>query len=62
MRQSWIARLLQFDRDDDTFIVRNPDRGPGDGLFGGMIAAQAASMSSCRSNAPVTDGRSTRAG
>lgn len=39
--QSWIDRLLRFDRDGDTFVVTNPERGPADRLFGGLIAAQA---------------------
>jgi acyl-CoA thioesterase len=39
--QSWIARLLQFDRDGDAFVAANPPRGPGSRLFGGLIAAQA---------------------
>lgn len=40
---SWVSRLLQFDRDDDTFVVTNPERGPESRLFGGLIAAQALS-------------------
>lgn len=39
--QSWLARLLQFDRDGDTFVVANVERGPTSRLFGGLIAAQA---------------------
>lgn len=40
MTPSWIAQLLQFDRQGDTFVAPQPDR-PGDRLFGGLIAAQA---------------------
>ncbi|MEZ0363180.1 acyl-CoA thioesterase [Mycobacterium sp. pUA109] len=39
--RSWVARLLRFDRDGDTFVAANSDRGPGSRLFGGLIAAQA---------------------
>lgn len=38
---SWIAQLLRFDRDGDTFVASNALRGPSSRLFGGMIAAQA---------------------
>lgn len=38
---SWIARLLRYDRDGDTFVVPNSLPGRGSRLFGGMIAAQA---------------------
>jgi acyl-CoA thioesterase-2 len=39
--RSWIARLLEFDRrGDDLFVVPSPSGGPGDRLFGGLIAAQ----------------------
>jgi acyl-CoA thioesterase II len=39
--QSWLARLLQFDRDGDTFVATNSESGPRTRLFGGLIAAQA---------------------
>jgi acyl-CoA thioesterase len=39
--QSWLARLLRFDRDGDTFVAGNAARGPRNRLFGGLIAAQA---------------------
>lgn len=38
---SWMASLLTFDRDGDTFVVPRPAPGPGSRLFGGQIAAQA---------------------
>jgi acyl-CoA thioesterase II len=39
--RSWIARLLEFDRrGDDVFVAPSPSGGPGDRLFGGLIAAQ----------------------
>ena len=38
---SWIAQLLQFDRDGDTFVAHQPAAGPSPRLFGGLIAAQA---------------------
>lgn len=38
---SWIARLLQFRRDGDTFIAPQVTSGPAHRLFGGLIAAQA---------------------
>ncbi|WP_319452760.1 MULTISPECIES: acyl-CoA thioesterase [unclassified Mycobacterium] len=38
--ESWIARLLHFDRRGDVFIAPNPRSGPSDRLFGGLIAAQ----------------------
>ena len=38
---SWIAQLLDFARDGDTFIAPQPTEGPGRSLFGGLIAAQA---------------------
>jgi acyl-CoA thioesterase II len=40
-RPSWIARLLDFRRDGDTFIAPQPAAGPNARLFGGLIAAQA---------------------
>jgi acyl-CoA thioesterase len=40
-RPSWIARLLNFQRDGDTFVAPQPSGGPGKRLFGGLIAAQA---------------------
>lgn len=40
-RPSWIARLLEFERDGDVFLARQPPAGPGKRLFGGLIAAQA---------------------
>lgn len=39
--KSWIARLLDFDRDGDVFVAGQPANGPGPRLFGGLIAAQA---------------------
>ncbi len=41
VKKSWIAQLLEFDRDGDVFVFPNPQGGPGPRLFGGMIAAQA---------------------
>lgn len=41
VNKSWIAQLLQFDRDGDVFVFPDPQGGPGPRLFGGMIAAQA---------------------
>jgi acyl-CoA thioesterase II len=38
--ESWIARLLHFDRRGDVFVAPNPRSGFGDRLFGGLIAAQ----------------------
>jgi acyl-CoA thioesterase-2 len=38
---SWMARLLRFDREGDRFLAAPQTRGPGDRLFGGLIAAQA---------------------
>lgn len=38
---SWVADLLDFDRDGDIFVVRDPQGGSEPRLFGGMIAAQA---------------------
>uniref|UniRef100_A0A5Q5CP53 Acyl-CoA thioesterase n=1 Tax=Mycobacterium sp. (strain JLS) TaxID=164757 RepID=A0A5Q5CP53_MYCSJ len=38
---SWIARLLEFDRDGDTFLAPQVTSGPAHRLFGGLIAAQA---------------------
>lgn len=38
--QSWIAALLEFDRDGDNFVAPQPPVGPGPRLFGGLIAAQ----------------------
>lgn len=39
--RSWMARLLEFDRDGDTFLASSPRRGHGARLFGGLIGAQA---------------------
>lgn len=39
-RPSWIARLLNFERDGDHFVAPQPSGGPGSRLFGGLIAAQ----------------------
>jgi acyl-CoA thioesterase II len=39
--RSWIARLLDFEQRGDVFVAPNPRSGPGDRLFGGLIAAQA---------------------
>jgi acyl-CoA thioesterase II len=39
-RPSWIARLLDFERDGDVFTAPQPPAGPGTRLFGGLIAAQ----------------------
>ena len=39
--RSWMARVLDFRRDGDVFVVRNAPSGPGKRLFGGLIAAQA---------------------
>lgn len=41
VEKSWIAQLLRFDRTGDSFVVRQPAAGPGERLFGGLIAAQA---------------------
>lgn len=41
VKKSWIARLLQFERDGDTFVPPQVHAGPGERLFGGLIAAQA---------------------
>jgi len=41
VEKSWVARLLDFQRDGDTFLVPQPGGGPGPRLFGGLIAAQA---------------------
>ncbi|MFA5709716.1 acyl-CoA thioesterase [Mycolicibacterium sp.] len=42
VKRSWIAQLLQFDRDGDTFVPPQAQEvGPGQRLFGGLIAAQA---------------------
>ncbi len=38
---SWIAGLLDFARDGDTFTTPEPDGGAGPRLYGGLIAAQA---------------------
>ncbi len=38
--RSWIARLLEFDRDGDVFTAPNPRIGSAGRLFGGFIAAQ----------------------
>jgi len=38
---SWLARLVDFDRDGDTFTVPTLEAGPTSRLFGGLIAAQA---------------------
>jgi acyl-CoA thioesterase II len=40
VKKSWIAQLLEFDRDGDTFVITEPPAGPGSRLFGGLIAAQ----------------------
>jgi acyl-CoA thioesterase II len=40
MGSSWIALLLDFDRDGDVFLAPNPASGPGNRLFGGLIGAQ----------------------
>ncbi|MET0453654.1 MAG: acyl-CoA thioesterase domain-containing protein [Mycobacterium sp.] len=38
---SWLARLLTFERDGDVFVTSQPPpAGPGNRLFGGLIAAQ----------------------
>lgn len=39
--RSWVAQLLQFDRDGDAFTAPQPKDGAGRRLFGGLIAAQA---------------------
>ncbi|MEE6169935.1 MULTISPECIES: acyl-CoA thioesterase [unclassified Mycolicibacterium] len=39
--QSWIARLLKFERDGDTFRIHEPKRSAVTRLYGGLIAAQA---------------------
>jgi acyl-CoA thioesterase II len=39
-RPSWIARLLNFQRDGDVFVAPQPAGGPSKRLFGGLIAAQ----------------------
>lgn len=41
VKPSWIARFLEFERDGDVFVAPQPSHGPGDRLFGGLIAAQA---------------------
>jgi acyl-CoA thioesterase len=38
---SWIARLLRFEREGDTFVAPQVTTGPEQRLFGGLIAAQA---------------------
>lgn len=38
---SWIAELLRFRRDGDSFVAAQPSGDPADRLFGGLIAAQA---------------------
>lgn len=38
---SWMARLLDFDRNGDEFLAPNRRHGHGERLFGGLIAAQA---------------------
>ena len=40
VNSSWIAQLLQFQRDGDTFVASAHAAGPGPRLFGGLIAAQ----------------------
>lgn len=40
VKHSWIAQLLQFERDGDVFVTTPPPEGPGPRLFGGLIAAQ----------------------
>ena len=39
--RSWVAQLLQFERDGDVFTAPQLKAGPGRRLFGGLIAAQA---------------------
>ena len=39
MSASWIARLIDLERDGDTFLARSPEA-PQGRLFGGLIAAQ----------------------
>ncbi|ORX08137.1 acyl-CoA thioesterase [Mycolicibacillus trivialis] len=46
-RHSWVAELLRFDRDGDTFTVTNAERGPAPRLFGGLVAAQALYAAGC---------------
>ncbi|OMC31809.1 acyl-CoA thioesterase II [Mycobacterium sp. GA-1841] len=50
---SWIAQLLQFDREGDDFCIREPRRGAVERLFGGLIAAQ----SLAAAGATVDDGK-----
>lgn len=38
---SWIAALLQYRRDGDTFVAPQVNTGPEHRLFGGLVAAQA---------------------
>jgi acyl-CoA thioesterase II len=38
---SWIAELLRFRRDGDTFVAPQVTGGPAQRLFGGLVAAQA---------------------
>jgi acyl-CoA thioesterase II len=40
-QRSWIARLLDFSGDGDTFVAPQATSGPPARLFGGLIAAQA---------------------
>lgn len=39
--RSWIATMLDFERDGDVFVAPNPSSGVNDRLFGGLIGAQA---------------------
>ncbi|MDH6196452.1 acyl-CoA thioesterase-2 [Mycobacterium frederiksbergense] len=50
---SWIAQLLQFDREGDDFCIREPGRSSAERLFGGLIAAQ----SLAAAGATVDDGK-----
>ncbi|MBP2455677.1 acyl-CoA thioesterase [Mycolicibacterium lutetiense] len=50
---SWIAELLQFDRNGDDFCIREPRRGGTERLFGGLIAAQSLGAA----GATVDDGK-----
>jgi acyl-CoA thioesterase len=38
--RSWIARLLELERNGDVFVAPTPNNGVGSRLFGGLIAAQ----------------------
>ncbi|CQD23315.1 palmitoyl-CoA hydrolase [Mycolicibacterium conceptionense] len=50
---SWIAALLQYNRDGDDFCIRQPRRGATERLFGGLIAAQSLAVA----GATVDDGK-----